>query len=236
MTLLDRAGSSDVMTTMMLLGLTLSFAIPGPYEACTVSDRQPPLRVSVTTLGVRGPLRTAPIIEEVARLWAPYGVHFAWHLTTPSGGVAHEKTPVDVWIQLVHETPHSKDARGPHVLGRVMFLEGQPLRIVRIPVAAATNVIRDVYRNQGATFHDSFAAHTRVLERALGRAIAHELGHILLRSARHTTSGLMSAHLRGTLLISADPVDLGLDQTHVAGLRKWLDARRQSCDAALAAR
>jgi hypothetical protein len=67
-----------------------------------------------------------------------------------------------------------------------------------------------------------------IVARALGRALAHEIGHYLLRSPHHTSSGLMQARHKGSTL--GDPNDraFGLTQTDRDRLRVALGASIQS--------
>ena len=62
-----------------------------------------------------------------------------------------------------------------------------------------------------------------LMARAMGRALAHELGHYLLASKLHTRRGLMKAALSAVELFSADARGLRIDpdqrNTVVARLR-----------------
>ena len=63
-----------------------------------------------------------------------------------------------------------------------------------------------------------------LLARAMGRALAHELGHYLLASKGHTQRGLMKAILNATELFSTDARGLRIEpaqaQTIAARLRR----------------
>ena len=217
---------------MILLALTMPLIASGSQAdgACTSQDAGP-VHISLKTFGSSGTVRTSAILEEVDRIWAPYDVRFAWHVASPQGGAPRDAAPIDLWIQLLHDSAPASDTNGRAlVLGKVRFDDGQPLRTVRIAADATRSVLRDAYANHGAKFNESFPPDTRVLERALARAIAHELGHILLRSAAHTPSGLMRAKVPAALLTTPDPVDLAVEPTLLAALRARLRANRETCD------
>jgi hypothetical protein len=215
------------MTILLTSAMALATA---PDDACNRSGDRPDLRISVATFGPMGSLRPAAIVEEVDRVWANYGFHFTWRLAATARNTDAGSTPIDVWIQLYRDSPDWRNAYGKtHVLGSVKFENGEPLSVIRIPITPMANAVRDEYRTHGLAFHELFNPHARILERALGRAIAHELGHILLRSSSHTRSGLMRASVGAALFISPDPVDLGLDPAEAARLRTRPGAPGQTC-------
>ena len=58
-----------------------------------------------------------------------------------------------------------------------------------------------------------------VLGRALGRALAHEIGHFLLRSRVHSAAGLMRAIQPVSDLVAPDRHDFSLSPDQVTRLR-----------------
>jgi hypothetical protein len=63
-----------------------------------------------------------------------------------------------------------------------------------------------------------------VVARALGRALAHEIGHYLLRSPHHASSGLMQARHKGSALGSPNNRAFVLTRTDRDQLRVALAA------------
>jgi hypothetical protein len=59
----------------------------------------------------------------------------------------------------------------------------------------------------------------QVIGRALGRVLAHELGHYLLRSKMHQPRGLMRAVFTGSDLAAWDPTRFALDSSMLPRLR-----------------
>jgi hypothetical protein len=66
-----------------------------------------------------------------------------------------------------------------------------------------------------------------IVARALGRALAHEIGHYLLRSPHHTSSGLMQARQKGSTLGSPNDHGFELTKTDRERLRVALAAAAQ---------
>lgn len=78
-------------------------------------------------------------------------------------------------------------------LAWITFEDGEPRREVTVSLTAVGHLL-----NQGQWHGRSFsalppAASRRFVQRAVARAVAHELGHYLLRSRAHDSRGLMRA-------------------------------------------
>jgi broad specificity phosphatase PhoE len=59
----------------------------------------------------------------------------------------------------------------------------------------------------------------QVIARVLGRALAHEVGHFVLRSPHHSSSGLMRAQQRAAALANSDRKAFALTELDRARLR-----------------
>jgi hypothetical protein len=124
-------------------------------------------------------------LKEATQIWAGYGVDVS----------ASDSQGCD-WANAGRLTVTF--ANGPNrgvsaaPLGSIRFQDGVPEpAIVLYPAVIGALV--------SATAHGSFmvdspgALRDLVLGRVLGRALAHEIGHFLLRSQEHSTDGLMRA-------------------------------------------
>lgn len=148
----------------------------------------PGLRVDVVLEGVRmTPPVEATAMKEVTRIWTAYGVDVrAVHRDEPvrEGAVRLEVT-------VVRQPERAADS---DVLGSIRFVEGVPQPAIRMfpdRIAALADAAAPM-RMGDALFAPVFRNYT--LGRVFGRALAHEIGHFLLRSRTHSHTGLMRAH------------------------------------------
>jgi hypothetical protein len=134
----------------------------------------------VSTAVVRGAL------NEATAIWKSAAIAIDWRLSNgaPTGG---ELPTVQVVFDEAGGSPSGPDLP----LGWINFdADGVPETVVHL---SQRNVLQlldsaEAYRNRPTAYKELLAA------RALGRALAHELGHQLMASKVHTPSGLMKAH------------------------------------------
>ena len=121
-------------------------------------------------------------LTEASAIWKLGGVTLDWHATSdPVGGgrstvnVTFDDAPGSVAGQDVPLGWVTLDAAGVPE-GTIFLSRRNALRLVETI---------DEYRERPVKFKE------RLIARALGRALAHELGHYLTGSKEHTVSGLM---------------------------------------------
>jgi len=155
-------------------------------------------------------------LEEAARIWAPYGVDVRAAAVT---GPRHD----DVVRLFVAFADRPKPPIAADALGSILFNGDVPQpAIVMYPKAIDDLVSTATLLGRSAAEWPPLL-HELVLGRALGRALAHEIGHYLLRTRQHSPSGLMRARQpildlvaaeRQPLLLSADQIvrlaDIGI--------------------------
>jgi hypothetical protein len=177
------------------------------------------LRLDITVQNAGAPpafLVTA--IEEAADIWAAYGV--------------------DVRLLNAHDAEHDADVRiavriapsaNPHseggVLGSIEFEGDAPEPAIALYPAAASALMAAVASSRRENTWPA-APHDRVLARVLGRALAHEIGHFLLRSKSHSPDGLMRARQTGTDLMSPGHRGFALTADEVRRIRANLHAAK----------
>jgi hypothetical protein len=124
----------------------------------------------------------ARIVREADAIWAPYGIRIV-----PAAGAC----PAGLYdgpLLVVR-----LDARGPaSSIGRVVFEGGEPRLPIALSSSAADRLARGADRTRLSLDPFAILDHTDVV---LGRALAHEIGHILL-GREHAASGLMRPQLR----------------------------------------
>ena len=149
--------------------------------------------------------------EEAARPWRPYAVDLCWRTGAEGCGGVRDA----LHVVIGRETPRRPGAAGDP-LGWFGFSEtGGPGRLIVLAADAARRHLRRVV-GDARPMGSRQARSGVLLARALGRTLAHELGHFLLRARAHTRTGLMRH--------SFTPDDLVLDR---AGHRFGLSAEHE---------
>lgn len=157
------------------------------YLISVGSSARPPLRVEIDFDGARLPERLEQsAIEEVAVIWAPYGVDV--HARHGADDAAADAVKLSVTIL---NRANKQMAVG--TLGSIRFVDDVPKpaismypTVIARLVATAKVLGRD--EAQLPMYYQDV-----LLGRVFGRALAHEIGHFLLRSPHHSATGLMRA-------------------------------------------
>lgn len=205
-------------------------------QGCAAQPARPDLRVSVTVLDDVRPLQVGPIVKEVDRIWSRLGVRFDWRGAAGTGATPSGDQGIDVRVQVLAAFRGGVSVRSARrVLAHVLFDGDQPLPVVRMSTRETLITLTEAFEKRGERFQPTLGAHVRVLERALARTLAHELGHIILRVRTHSRTGLMQASLPARDLM-ADEVDLTLDAPHASALQMLLSESRTACASIVAAR
>jgi hypothetical protein len=146
----------------------------------------PRLRVDIVFEGTQmSPRREASAMEEVTRIWAAYGVDI--RRANP------DDTRWDGALRLTVVLADYPRVAGD-VLASISFSDDSPRpTIVMYPTSIATLVSTTTLLGRNAS-EWSIDFQELILGRVLGRALAHEIGHFLLRSRQHSEAGLMRAH------------------------------------------
>jgi hypothetical protein len=146
--------------------------------------------------------------EEATALWEPHGVQIIW-----SDSEVDAAFHLDVIIarrQVGMEPDHEESALGLTTIDRSGRLHG-PIRI-----------LSDTIESMMGQRHTVPVLQQRELARALGRVLAHELGHVLL-GAPHDSDGLMRARISTTDLAASSRRTLGLSVSAVGRLREQIE-------------
>jgi hypothetical protein len=120
------------------------------------------------------------ICAETEAIWAPAGFAFEWKRDA-SKNEAH-RLVIEVTID-DRRAPAGRDG----ALGWLTFTGDGPDHFIHLSRASAESLLRGTPGLNDATL----ASHEALMGRALGRALAHELGHYILRTKLHTPRGLM---------------------------------------------
>ena len=160
---------------------------------------------------------TERLKAETEAIWGPYGVRLAW---TDADVRESPASRMFLDASVVRRFEGTIQMAWPEVLGRTVLTPDAPLwRPIRVSFDAT----------ERALAHRSRIPLTRIvldpeLERALGRVLAHEIGHALLGPPHHDQAGLMRAAFRAEELGDPDRTPFRLTCGGVERLRGRLRA------------
>lgn len=150
--------------------------------------------VTVDPSSTAAPMLQHAIVDEAAAIWKPLGVS-----VQDSRHAANSTCVREVHLFITDDPPrtYASDER----LGWIRFgSNGEPESLIHLSRTAAFDLMA-----ASATLRERPDAYREiVLGRMLGRALAHELGHYLSASKRHTQGGLMRAQWSTDLLVAVD--------------------------------
>ena len=157
----------------------------------------------------------ADLKDETESVWRPYGVRIEW-----TDVRADETATQGLSLEAIVEPRFAGEPSEPMwtpVLGRAFVnLDAPDRRPIRVSFEATETVLglRTPSRASIARI-----VHPRVLARALGRVLAHEIGHVLLGAPNHDEAGLMRVGFRPDELAAPDRAPFRLTCIGVGRLR-----------------
>ncbi len=161
---------------MLAVASSLAIAL-----ACAAQPSMAPLHVALEFSGGMTSIASLALAQ-TARVWAPYGV---------SVGGAGQRSADAVVVRVAIAERASTAMDDPRTLGSIVFHDGLPGREITLYAQRAWELICAVAGNDAEHWPRSYRE--LVMARVLGRALAHELGHFLLRRQAHSAAGLMRA-------------------------------------------
>jgi hypothetical protein len=215
------------LVALTALGLSMTgtaAAAPGAVPAAPACD------ASLRLVWIDGGRTSRGVLDEAereaSRIWAPAGLTFDWARSTPTRAIRADEVLVLVREHLAGR-PRTGLRVGRHALGRVILVTpDRPSRLIELALpAVATSVQGETLF--GRPIRDLPAVSQELaVGRALGRVLAHEIGHWLF-GRDHTPDGLMRASItRGDLV---DAIAPALPAAWPSLARVQLQARRRAC-------
>jgi hypothetical protein len=159
----------------------------------------PPMIVTVVTAGEISSRLVAAVFAEADAIWRPNGVSFVWRRVPPlqTASQSIERAPYlsnTLRLTIGDERGAGHDGRLP--LGWIVFEDVTvPQQEIYLSHANAQAMLNSASSVVGIVNQMPPSQRETLLARAMGRALAHELGHYLLTSKAHTAHGLMKAVL-----------------------------------------
>lgn len=154
------------------------------------------------------------VLDVVDRIWEPYGVAFAWSVEQFRRG-----QPAQLRVILDDTSSQPNAPAGRRVLAWIPFLAPeQPHTAIRVSVPEAERFLDESFHV--LRWHPGRAIQQRrtLLVRAVGRGVAHEIGHYLMASPGHARQGLMIATFGLSHVEQPEPSAATLDGDEVARL------------------
>ena len=184
--------------------------------AAPATTSTPPMIVNVSAGPDVSPSLVTRLLRETDDIWRAAGFTFMWRRAArdvvPHGRVGEPGPylPSTLRIVIGQERGVARDARTP--LGWIVFDdEREPQREIYLSHANAQALLEAARPVVGVLDQMPIAQREMLLARAMGRALAHELGHYLLASKIHTPRGLLQASRTAAELFAPGRAGFHLD-------------------------
>jgi hypothetical protein len=193
-----------IATAALALFASTAFAAAPAVSSAAI----PPTTVWIDAGADVSPYLVSRLCAETEAIWRPAGVTFAWR-RAPRAAVstlaADDGPFVPDALRLTIGGDHGGAHDGRMPLGWIVFDSAtSPQQDIYLSHANARAMLENARGVVGVTDQMPIAQRDTLLARAMGRALAHELGHYLLASKTHTERGLMKAILTAVELFGPD--------------------------------
>jgi hypothetical protein len=164
-------------------------------------------------------LRTA--VAEASLVWSPYGV--AIDVAAP--GTASGEHEV-LTVVLVERPRSSAASKGLRPLGAITFdPDGMPEPVIAVFLADILCFVSGARVVGTSEWQWPPKMREEVIGRVLGRVLAHEVGHYLLRSPQHASEGLMQRVQFGDAFVRLERHGFKLSEAEAARIAPAPSAR-----------
>ena len=169
----------------------------------------PPLMLGVHVAQGISEKAVAIALGEAAAIWRGPGVTLVWEIDGAGAAVPPPGSCIRMNVLIENDTRAARFS--PMPLGWIAFDEFEnPAREIHLSYANAVALVEEWYGVTVATQMTLFERDI-LIGRALGRALAHEVGHYLFRSKAHTKTGLMQGHQKAVAFFSPSPARFEVD-------------------------
>ncbi len=200
-----------LIATTAALALVASTVLAAAPAATTAAI--PPMIVKVSIAAEVSPDLVKRTLAETAALWRSSGVTLLWQRAPRAAAASSDPGPFlpnTLHLIIGDDRGVGRDGRRP--LGWIVFdAVDAPQQEIYLSYANAMTMMDEARGVVGIVAEMPRAQREMLAARAMGRALAHELGHYLLASKQHTPHGLMKAVLTATELFTADTSSLRIE-------------------------
>jgi hypothetical protein len=205
-----------------------SFAAGAAAPVTTAYTSVPPMIVNVSSAPNISASLVSRVLAETDAIWRGSGFTFVWRRATP-GVVPDARTseagpymPSALRVVIGNETRPSRDGSLP--LGWIRFDDATPEQEIYLSDASVGQLMVNARGVVGQVEQMPLIQREILSARALGRVLAHELGHYLLASKIHTRRGLLKATRTAVELFAVEgrgfQIDPSQRQVMAARLRR----------------
>jgi hypothetical protein len=188
------AGMSLLTALLTVLALHFPHQIRLKTDAThTTAAPLPPVRIALA-LDARLPVAVSrPAIEEAAALWAPHGVDIVPLEASAPCPLGDETIDAVLTVRITDLSVGPGALSSPFASTRFLP-DGRPEPTILLHYEALTSMALGSVMLGGVQVSQwPPAGRDLVLARMIGRVLAHEIGHWLLRTRSHSSGGLMRA-------------------------------------------
>ncbi len=190
---------------------------PSRTAAASSTRALPPMTVSVYVAPHITSSVVSRLLTETDDLWRPTGVSFVWtrgpEEVAPYGRAGDEPRyrPSTLRVAIDYERGGpTRETQTP--LGWILFdTPDEPDQVIHVSYANAISLLERSQMVVGNVSTMPTLERELYVARAMGRALAHELGHYLLASKAHTARGLMASGRSAGELFGRQRVRFDLD-------------------------
>jgi len=146
----------------------------------------------------------ANILEVTNRIWEPYGI-------SVDAGTSTDAVTVVVSGGTMRDVVDG----APIAVGDTLFTEGHATPYIHLWLGGAESLARDSQSDGHPFTLKPPLERDAILLRMLGVALAHELGHYLLDTSRHSSAGLLRQTMAAREMQQPNPAHLRLSRKEI---------------------
>jgi hypothetical protein len=194
------------------MGLAVAALLWTPGRSSAALEASPrPVIVTVVVAPTISVSLVTRVLGEAGAIWRAAGFTLVWD-RLPEEAVSGPavasavRVAAPATLRVVIGGDRGIRTNDPNVktLGWIVFEAGSPLQEIYVSYANTTALFEASQDVVGRISSKTIAEREMLLGRAMGRALAHEIGHYLLASKVHTAKGLMQAK-RGAAELFSPP-------------------------------
>jgi hypothetical protein len=180
---------------LMLLAATTIAATPEDRDrsrsGCSGTLRARPSEITLHLEDRAGLARAArdEMMRRTTMMWRAAGVDVRWSLDPSPGGNATDGGPHLRVAITADVAPSSSPA--PRPMASIRFVDGNPSASIDVYLSEVRELLDVFVLDERPLTHRPSLLQQQLMGRVLGRAVAHEIGHVVFGSAGHARFGLM---------------------------------------------